>query len=202
MRACHTCYFFNNGWCNYRDQGTSPGGGCSHWSGSARVGKSNSKYTRKKNKRANGLQIKLGCGTCAWWEKSRCTNPDSEAYNKTMTSGALCTIYQHKKGDKLRDFSKYLKEDGSPKNTTTKGMPKIARNVKTVPISFDSKPLPKHVSNESRNNLKQGTKRGSNERCNRCIYLKCGICSNKMSESCGKRVSLTDWCIYYEWLNK
>lgn len=115
-----------------------------------------------------------------------------------MTSGALCTIYQHKKGDKLRDFSKYLKDDGSPKNKSVKGMPRITRDNKTVPISFHDKTSSKAYKNDSGNELKRDRRRGSNERCNRCAYLKGGICSNEMSESFGKRVLLTNWCMFYE----
>ena len=202
MRACHSCNFYNNGWCTYRDQGVSAGGGCSHWSGSSRVGKSNSRTKKNSRKRRKGLQIQLGCGTCAWWEGHRCKNPDSEAYNKTMTSGALCTIYQHEKGDKLRNFSMYLKDDGSPKNETMKGMPRIARDIKTIPISLDDKPSSKSFPNNARNNLKLDKRRERNERCNRCAYLNGNICSNDMSKSHGKRVSLTDWCIFYKQFNR
>lgn len=226
MKACHFCGFYSDGWCSYRNQGASPGGSCSNWCSSSRMSSKKSRSynqsgtSKKKGKSGSSKREALGCGTCTWWHKWICTNPDSQAYGKEMTSGALCTAYQHEKGDALLYFPKVLVDSAIRRNNANalpqkkeppkkKDQPKKSTKEKRKSATTSPHKTRQDSTSTTRSKpsahkkpplppLVKAKTKGPHDHCNRCQFYKSRICYNDWSCNYNKQVHPLDWCDQYE----
>lgn len=172
MKACYTCGFYKDGWCTLRNQGHSPGGGCSSWSGRGAV--KGTKSTRKHTARTK--RATLACGNCIWRKKGKCTNKNSQAYGEHMTSGALCTAFENEEGYILQNDKERCERLLKGKQTASQ-KPSITAN-KAKKSSYSD--YRKHPS------------------CATCIWRKKGKCCNRESENFKAVISHDGFCLFYE----
>lgn len=227
MNYCHTCVFYNTqtGWCSAHNESHSSSGSCSKWRGGNSSRREKPKFTpfdgsgkdsKKGGKAGSGKKYKgIGCGTCIWWdrESKKCTNKNSEAHNKEMSSGALCTIYQQYPGaqlmpeERLRNYaeSSFPKTDRS-KPARKKNSKKSKKKEASKKTSQPKKTETTNVRNveAKQSNVPQMTgptvfvqekkRRGPNDHCNRCQYYENGQCKNGMSSEYNKSKRPLNWC--------
>lgn len=176
MKACHTCGFYNDGWCTLRNQGQNPGGSCSSWSGRGPV--KGTKSTRKHAPRTK--RATLACGNCIWRKKGKCMNTNSQAYGKYMTSGALCTAFENSEGYILsNDEERCRKLLGRRDNDPTwrsDGSLTPVKKAKTSPLHD----YYKHLT------------------CGTCIWRKNRKCTNRESDNYEAAVDIGGFCLSYE----
>lgn len=223
VMCCYNCAWRDKAVCtnissSYYDMVVQTRSLCSFFEGEERLSKILNKATNKKPKRKEKgekyTRDNPKCRTCAWWEQGVCTNPDSQAFDRVMLSGSVCTVYQHEKGDPYRYFPQTLIDSAKKRhkaNSTEKIESKQIKqkkhrnkytnnNAKMTQINIEEISVIDSRKEQHRPTLKLNIdrKRLEGERCNRCMHYISNTCKCEKSPMYKRNMRPLEWCEHFD----